>query len=76
MRTHSGWPVTIIADAVRIGRPQRATDTEGMYPKTGYARHQKPGLATLAEHPVGGALMPIASNFFPYGASTLGQPAG
>ena len=73
---HQVLPCQGIADAVRIGKPQRATDTEGMYPKTGYARHQKPGLATLAEHPAGGALMPIASNFFPYGASTLGQPAG
>ena len=33
---HQVLPCQGIADAVRIGRPQRATDTEGMYPKTGY----------------------------------------
>ena len=65
-----------LPDAVRVGRPKRAHDTEGMYPKTGYARHQKPGLATLAEHPVNGPLMPIASNYYPFGPSRLGQPAG
>ena len=71
---HQVLPRQGLADAIRIGKPQRATDTEGMYPKTGYARGQKPGLATVPEHPVSGPLMPIASNFFPYGPSPLGQP--
>ena len=71
---HQVLPRQGIVDAVRIGRPQRATGTEGMYPKTGIARHQKPGLATQANHPVDGPLMPIASNVFPYGPSPLGQP--
>ena len=71
---HQVLPRQGLADAVRIGKPQRADDTEGMYPKTGYARGQKPGLATMPEHPVSGPLMPIASNFFPYGPSPLGQP--
>ena len=62
---HQVLPRQGLADAIRIGKPQRATDTEGMYPKTGYARGQKPGLATVPEHPVSGPLMPIASNFFP-----------
>ena len=70
---HQVLPRQGLADAVRIGKPQRADDTEGMYPKTGYARGQKPGLATLPEHPISGPLMPIASNFFPYGPSPLGQ---
>ena len=71
---HQVLPRQGLADAIRIGKPQRASDTEGMYPKTGYARGQKPGLATVPEHPVSGPLMPIASNFFPYGPSPLGQP--
>ena len=72
---HMVLPCQGIADAVRIGKPLRATDTEGMYPKTGIGRHQKPGLATQVIHPVNGPLMPIASNVFPYGPSPLGQPA-
>ena len=65
-----------VSDAVRIGRPQRASDTEGMYPKPGIARHQKFGLAYLPEKPISGPLMPNAGNFFPYGPSPLGQPSG
>ena len=71
---HMVLPCQGIADAVRIGKPLRATDTEGMYPKTGIGRHQKPGLATRVIHPVNGPLMPIASNVFPYGPSALAQP--
>lgn len=67
-------PLQGVPDAIRIGRPQRATDTEGMYPQTGYARGQKLGLATMPEHPVMGPKMPIASNYFPFGPSPLGQP--
>ena len=73
---HMVLPCQGLADAVRIGKPLRATDTEGMYPKTGVARHQKPGLATQAKHPVNGPLMPVASNVFPFGPSPLGQPRG
>ena len=72
---HMVLPCQGLADAVRIGKPLRAMDTEGMYPKTGIARHQKPGLATQVHHPVNGPLMPMASNVFPYGPSPLGQPA-
>ena len=34
---HQVLPRQGLADAIRIGKPQRADDTEGMHPKTGYA---------------------------------------
>ena len=68
---HKVLPIQGLPDAVRVGKPKRAHDTEGMYPKTGIARGQKPGLATLREHPVNGPLMPTTSNIFPYGPLTM-----
>ena len=65
--THKVLAIQGLPDAVSVGRPKRAHDTEGMYPKTGYARGQKPGLATLLQHLVVGPTMPSASNIFPYG---------
>ena len=74
---HQVLPCQGIGDAVRVGRPANAPDTNGMYPQTGYARGQRPGLATDARHPVNGPLMPAAaSNFYPFAPSPLGQPPG
>lgn len=46
----------------------------GIYPAQGYARHQHPGLAYLAEKPLTLPLMPIADSFNAGLTSTLGQP--
>lgn len=48
----------------------------GLYPQTGYARHQAKGLAYLPEKRITGPLMPIASSFSASFISTLGQPKG
>ena len=71
---HKVLPCKGLAEAVRVGRPPKAKETEGMYPKPGVGRHQKKGLAYLAEKPTSGPLLPVASNFFPFGPSPLGQP--
>ena len=74
---HQVIPCQGIGDAVRVGRPANAPDTNGMYPQTGFARGQRPGLATDSMHPINGPLMPpTASNFFPFGPSPLRQPYG
>jgi len=65
------------AFARRVGRPANAPDTHGMYPQTGYARGQRPGLASDPQKPVDGPLpVTSASNYFPFAPSRLGQPPG
>lgn len=72
---HMVLPLARIPGDVVVGPPVWATDTEGMYPKPGVGRHEKPGLAYLVEKPNNLPLMPRASNYFPFGPSPLGQPA-
>ena len=71
---HAVLPCKGLPDNVRVGRPERGTNTEGMCPKTGIGRHEKPGLAYLSEKPNTGPIMPIADNFYPAMNSRLGQP--
>lgn len=51
-------------DSHRVLRRPPVKSTEGMYPSTGYARGQDKGLAFLAEKPITGKIMPLASSFY------------
>lgn len=59
-------------EGVRTARA--ATDlTSGMYPHTGYARHQKPGLAVDFNKPMNGKIMPVFGNYDVLKKNPLGQ---
>jgi hypothetical protein len=62
-------------EAIKYGRPQSSL-TEGMYPATGYARHQKPGLATDFNKPMDRPIMPLAGFYNPDALNTLGSVRG
>lgn len=55
-------------------RPQPVPYQGGLYPKQGYAKHQRNGLAYLEEKPTHRVPMPKASFFDPGMSSLLGQP--
>ena len=65
-------PVKGQPEAVTYGRPE--TEKNGyMYPNQGYARHQKLGLASDADKPIDGPIMPIAGSFNPDMVNVLGN---
>tara|TARA_B110001452_G_C15192196_1_gene413922 strand:- start:110 stop:520 length:411 start_codon:yes stop_codon:yes gene_type:complete len=68
---HSVLPCKGQPEAVRFGRFASSL-TGGMYTNTGYARHQKLGLATNHAMRLDGAIMPIAGSFDPGALNTLG----
>ena len=49
-------------EAVRFGKPMSDLNA-GMFPNTGYARHQNIGLAYDANKPIDGPIAPITSSF-------------
>lgn len=63
-------------EAHKIIRRAPINETKGMYPSTGYARHQNKGLSTLRERPIDLPLLPNPSSFYAGANSKLGQPRG
>jgi hypothetical protein len=63
-------------EAHKVIRRAPINATKGMYPPTGYARHQPKGLATLSQRPTNLPLMPDPSSFYAGSNSKLGQPKG
>ena len=63
-------------EAHKIIRRPPINETKGMYPSTGYARHQPKGLSSLRERPTDLPLMPDPSSFYAGANSKLGQPRG
>ncbi len=59
-------------ETVRTARSSTSL-TDGMYPHTGYARHQKPGLAVDFNKPTNGPIMPVFGNFDVLKKNPLGQ---
>jgi len=59
-------------ESVYFGRPFKEKNN-WMYPSTGYARNQLPGLATDFNKPMNLPIMPIASYFNPLLTNTLGN---
>ena len=49
-------------ESVRFGKPMSDLNA-GMYPHTGYARHQNIGLAYDANRPIDGPIAPITSSY-------------
>lgn len=50
-------------DNVRVLRRAPIPYSQALYPQTGFARHQKKGLAYQAEKPINQPIMPIADSF-------------
>jgi hypothetical protein len=72
---HGVLPCKGQPEAVRLGRFESSL-TGGMYPQTGYARHQKPGLAIDHDKPMHGAVMPIAGFYNQDVPNVLGSVRG
>jgi len=62
-------------ESVYFGRPYKPKN-EWMYPSTGYARHQSPGLSTDFNKPMNLPVMSIAGYFNPSLPNTLGNVKG
>jgi hypothetical protein len=61
-------------DAVRVLRKAPLPYQQALYPQTGFARHQKKGLAYDPQKPINQPLMPLADNFNAGLNSRLPQP--
>ena len=62
-------------ESIKFAR-QGSSLTAGMYPNTGYARHQPLGLATDFDKPMNKPVMPTAGFFNPDELNVLGQVPG
>ena len=72
---HAVLPCKGQPEAVRYGRFESSL-TGGMYANTGYARHQKLGLATNHSLKLNAPVMPIAGFYDPGELNTLGTVKG
>tara|TARA_R110002072_G_scaffold136310_1_gene278743 strand:+ start:285 stop:683 length:399 start_codon:yes stop_codon:yes gene_type:complete len=63
-------------DTHKVLRREPVSSASGIYPPTGYARHQEKGLAYLRGKPIDGVIAPISSSFYAGLNNKLGTPLG